>query len=82
MADVPLVSVLEIPQLGAGHEEDPPINPPTGLLVGAIRCGEDASDFRLVGIHVLQPLIGRPAVMPTVHHPMLLESQVFVEVEQ
>ena len=76
MADVPLGSFVVVEQLGTGHEEDAPALPPQrriGLTVAVRQYGQDVL---LIGIHLFEPCIACPGVMPPVPMPAVLDPEM------
>jgi hypothetical protein len=55
MANNPLVTIIKIPQFGAGHVKQAPVNPPFYGLVFTVGLFKQGHNFGFVGVHVLQP---------------------------
>jgi len=66
-------------ELGAGDEEEPPIDRPAKLLAGPIGGGEQASRFALVSLQVLEPRLAGSGAVEAVHPPALGEPEVVLE---
>src|SRR5271166_6036132 len=78
----PLGTTAIAPQFRASHKEDAPAYEPLKRLVLAINAGKQFQQFVSMLIHVDEPRLGGLLVVLAVHHPVIADLNVVLEIEQ
>ena len=81
VTDKPLLAIVITKQLGTGHEEHTPANPPLLGKVMSICLFHSWPDLRSMGIHISQPGIGGFFIVRAAPTPMLLQFQVILKMQ-
>ena len=82
MAHPPCIPALPLEQFRTGKVEDLPSVPPRYDSFLSIRLQQPRPDRCLILTHGDQPVLTRLAIMHPVHPPLLLDSQIVLEIQQ
>src|SRR6185295_9981720 len=72
MRDLPLPAFGVAEKLGAGHEENPPIDPPAGGVVASVDLGDERLQLSREVVLVGEPGLGGFLVVGSVDQPLSL----------
>ena len=82
MGDDPFVAALVAPELGAGHVETAPPDPPFLGIGFTVGFGDEWFELGTCGVHAGEPGFGGFLIMAPADLPMCIDFEVALEVEE